>query len=76
MWIHRWGQVSLVLYLTGLTVVPRVSIRQRLGLAFSGMPYLFLFHVFDLMMWAESRLLTEIASQHYDLGSLICGSGS
>ena len=58
---------NLILYLTALSVVPRVSMRQRLGLSLSGLPYLFFFHVFDLMMWAESRLLTEIASQHYDL---------
>ena len=57
---------NLILYLTALTILPRASVRQRVGLAISGLPYLFLFHVFDLMMWAESRLLSEIAAQHYD----------
>ena len=57
---------NLILYLTALTIVPRASVRQKVGLALSGLPYLFLFHVFDLTMWAESRLLSEIAAQHYD----------
>ena len=57
---------NLILYLTALTILPRASVRQKVGLAISGLPYLFLFHVFDLTMWAESRLLSEIAAQHYD----------
>ncbi len=58
---------NLVLYLTALTVVPRVSNRQRGGFLISGLPFLFGFHVFDLTMWAESRLLTEIRPQAYDI---------
>ena len=57
----------LVLYLTALTVVPRISNRQRVGFLISGLPFLFGFHVFDLAMWAESRLLTEIRPEAYDI---------
>ncbi len=57
---------NVVLYLTCITALPDTSLRDR-GLIVLGLPVLYLFHIADLAMIVESRLLTALQPQHYDL---------
>jgi len=51
---------NLILYLALLTAVPRLSPKARIVLLLTGLPLFFAFHVVDLLMTVESRLLTRL----------------
>ncbi|MCH7788695.1 MAG: hypothetical protein IH940_04565 [Acidobacteria bacterium] len=58
---------NVVLYLTCITALPDTSLRDRAVFLSIGLPVLYLFHIADLAMVVESRLLTALQPQHYDL---------
>jgi hypothetical protein len=61
---------NLVLYLTVLTAIPRLLFNHRIVLLLSGLPLIFVFHILDLILVVESKLLTLLGLQHYDYFSL------
>ncbi|MFC1526324.1 hypothetical protein ACFL6X_05895 [Candidatus Latescibacterota bacterium] len=62
---------NLVLYLSVVTAWPRLGAGRRLLVAVTGLPILYLFHVLDLMLAVESRLLTVLRPESYDLSERI-----
>ena len=56
---------NLILYLSLLTVVPRVPLWHRAILLLSGLPVLFVSHGVDLLLVVESKHLTWSQPQHY-----------
>ena len=59
---------NVVLYITALAIVPDLSWRSRLHWLPIGLGLLFLWHVADLLLTAESQLLTHTRPDSYDLG--------
>ena len=56
---------NLVLYLALLTALPRTGLVKRLVLLLSAFPLFIGFHIVDLLLIAESRMLTTLQPQHY-----------
>ena len=56
---------NLVLYLALLTALPRVRLVRRAVLLLCALPLFYGFHVLDLLLVAESRMLTALHPQHY-----------
>ncbi len=56
---------NTVLYLTVLSAI-RLSKRRRVWLGLSAVPFIFAFHLFDLALTVESRILSVVQRQHYD----------
>ena len=57
---------NAVLYLALVTAFPGLSARDRLLFAISGAPVVVAFHVLDLAMTVESRMLSVLQAEHYD----------
>lgn len=57
---------NAVLYLALVTAFPGLSVKGRLLLAVSGVPVVLVFHVADLAMTVESRILSVLQKEHYD----------
>jgi len=57
---------NAVLYLALVTAFPGLSAKGRLLFAASGAPVVLLFHVADLAMTVESRMLSVLQAEHYD----------
>lgn len=56
---------NTVIYLAVLGAIP-LTIKQRFVLLASGLPIVFIFHVFDLSMTIESRILSVTQAEHRD----------
>lgn len=70
---EEWGRLPLtlltynaVIYLALVSGVPGLPRRWRLGFAATALPAVFLFHVADLALGVESRILSVIQAEHYD----------
>lgn len=57
---------NTVIYLALLSAAPGLRPRNRMLALLTGLPVVFAFHVFDLSMMIESRLLTVVQAEHYD----------
>ena len=55
-----------VLYLTLATALPGLTLKGRLLFGISAAPVMFLFHLADLSLAIEGRLLSAVAPQHTD----------
>ncbi len=57
---------NALIYLALLTAATGLDWRQRGRMAAFGMPCLFVFHIVDLGLTVQSRVLSIVAGQHYD----------
>ena len=57
---------NLVLYLTVLTAIPRLLFKHRIILLLSGLPLIFVFHILELLLVVESKILTLLDLQSHD----------
>jgi hypothetical protein len=56
---------NLILYLALLSAVPRLRLKHQAVLLLTGLPLFFAFHVADLLLTVESRLLTHLRPEGY-----------
>ena len=56
---------NLALYLALLTAIPRVRPAYRIILLLTGLPLFLAFHMGDLLLTVESKMLTGLQPQHY-----------
>jgi len=60
---------NLILFLSLLCSLPEVELKHRLIFLVTGSPLIALFHIFDVLLAVESKILTHIQPESYEFWS-------